>query len=389
MAWDASFFITLAGVLGRYVCMDGPTERRQRLDFARILVEISEPILEPLKMDVRINGVIKQITVEKEMSSYHDTAVAGKTTEKTQAKEDDSDSSSEDHWYQEENLQLSQEENHDDVVLSGCPEQVLGEHEITTAEDIMDSETPEREKIGATPAEADEAEVNGEENQDRALTVPSMDANQLRNFENSQVWQLQMINGRFEFSNGGWRVEIPNNGSKVSFNGAPFLLGSTFYKNKHLVGPEDFSQLRAHCEPSAVAVGVEAQQAITHQILETQSGSDLEDQEFQFSDSQVVNVDRKRRGRKKILRHEQHRTQDSVVFPQNRKRGRPRGSKNKPQRVEENRRGHTSDDGVGVETRAQRVWRLGKKLGLVFSGSEEVMLRGLEAQINVNHPQLA
>lgn len=69
------------------------------------------------------------------------------------------------------------------------------------------------------------------------------------------------------------------------------------------------------------------------------------------------------------------------------KKGRPKGSKNKPLAVPHDfLEPVTGED--GVTTRAQRAWLVGKQLGLKPRGSEALMLRGLEAQIRENHPHL-
>ncbi|XP_057446284.1 uncharacterized protein LOC130738335 [Lotus japonicus] len=68
-------------------------------------------------------------------------------------------------------------------------------------------------------------------------------------------------------------------------------------------------------------------------------------------------------------------------------RGRPRGSKNKPQSLPAGFLEPVAGED-GVSTRAQRAWLIGKQLGLKPRGSEALMLRGLEAQIRENHPHL-
>lgn len=82
-----------------------------------------------------------------------------------------------------------------------------------------------------------------------------------------------------------------------------------------------------------------------------------------------------------------------VVSPQttssgkNSQRGRPKGSKNKPKPLPVDFLEPVQGED-GVTTRAQRTWLIGKQLGLKPRGSEALMIKGLEAQIRLNHPHL-
>lgn len=72
------------------------------------------------------------------------------------------------------------------------------------------------------------------------------------------------------------------------------------------------------------------------------------------------------------------------------KRGRPKGSKNKPKAAVTPNYVWSEDEGLNVDlqTRAKETWLLGKELGLVFRGDEEVAIQGLRDQIARNHPHL-
>lgn len=71
------------------------------------------------------------------------------------------------------------------------------------------------------------------------------------------------------------------------------------------------------------------------------------------------------------------------------KRGRPRGSKNKVKQLEIPASFSSDDfDGEDVASRARQIWRVGKQVGVVFEGDEEVIIQRLEKQVRANHPNL-
>lgn len=69
-------------------------------------------------------------------------------------------------------------------------------------------------------------------------------------------------------------------------------------------------------------------------------------------------------------------------------RGQPKGSKNKPKPLPFDFL-EPVQGGDGVTTCAQRTWLVGKQLGLKPRGLEALMIKGLEAQIRINHPHLS
>lgn len=72
------------------------------------------------------------------------------------------------------------------------------------------------------------------------------------------------------------------------------------------------------------------------------------------------------------------------------KRGRPKGSKNKSKVVLEVP-AYCSDGEIGEEgasSWARSVWKVGKELGVVYNGDDDVMISRLEDQVRFNHPEL-
>lgn len=105
---------------------------------------------------------------------------------------------------------------------------------------------------------------------------------------------------------------------------------------------------------------------------------------------ELITVDQRERKKrsKKIQRTKAREPEERKV---KRKRGRPKGSKNKPKVAVTPEFAWDDDDGfvLDLKTRAKETWQLGKELGLVFRGDEEVAIQGLQDQIAKNHPHLA
>lgn len=71
-AWNFRFFSALGNLLGKYVCMDTITASKQRMDFARVLVETSYPLIAQQYMDCNVEGTVCRVLLEKEVATYHD-----------------------------------------------------------------------------------------------------------------------------------------------------------------------------------------------------------------------------------------------------------------------------------------------------------------------------
>ncbi|XP_057445503.1 uncharacterized protein LOC130737693 [Lotus japonicus] len=118
---------------------------------------------------------------------------------------------------------------------------------------------------------------------------------------------------------------------------------------------------------------------------------ETEFEERVYSDDAILAAVKQRRGRNKggIPGGTRGRKLDGKSRA---KRGRPKGSKNKPkkQRVEEEVHAWSDEDsgGEGISSRARQTWRLAKRLGVVYNGADEEMIRRLEIQIRENHPNL-
>lgn len=65
-AWGEDFLRTIVSSVGRYVCVDFPTVKKQRLDVARILVQVSSAGAISKLINVRINGVVFSIKLVEE-----------------------------------------------------------------------------------------------------------------------------------------------------------------------------------------------------------------------------------------------------------------------------------------------------------------------------------
>ncbi|XP_057432667.1 uncharacterized protein LOC130725458 [Lotus japonicus] len=71
-AWNHSFFVAIGNTLGHFVCVDGITARKERLDFGRLLVITANPLIEQHIVVAKIDGECCEVMVEKEMSKYQD-----------------------------------------------------------------------------------------------------------------------------------------------------------------------------------------------------------------------------------------------------------------------------------------------------------------------------
>lgn len=53
-AWNTRFFSIIGNSLGNFICIDGITSRKERLDFARLLIDTTNPIFEQQFMDITL-----------------------------------------------------------------------------------------------------------------------------------------------------------------------------------------------------------------------------------------------------------------------------------------------------------------------------------------------
>lgn len=68
-AWNTRFFETVGNDLGHFVCVDGITSRRERLDYERVLVDAPNPLIEQQYMDIDVYGTVYCVLVEKRGSN--------------------------------------------------------------------------------------------------------------------------------------------------------------------------------------------------------------------------------------------------------------------------------------------------------------------------------
>lgn len=156
----------------------------------------------------------------------------------------------------------------------------------------------------------------------------------------------------------------------------PTVVESITAENKKLVGTRDLEVIGD-------------QENGMEDILDKRSVQSVaveEDQDILLADLRTANRERKKYSRKK---QNNKRVGDQEGKSKG-KRGRPKGSKNKPKGVlvADVNWSVGADCMMDLETRTNETWLLGKELGLVYKGDEEVAIQGLREQIKNNHSSL-
>lgn len=67
-----TIFLAIDNTIGKFIFVDNITSKKERFDFARLLVNIMTLLIEQQVMNVNIEGTIHQILVKKEISVYQD-----------------------------------------------------------------------------------------------------------------------------------------------------------------------------------------------------------------------------------------------------------------------------------------------------------------------------
>lgn len=116
------------------------------------------------------------------------------------------------------------------------------------------------------------------------------------------------------------------------------------------------------------------------------SGFGLIGDDENFTEDQILSRVIRRRGRKKVAKAADKRKGTVHVNTQV-KRGRPRGSRNKPKQ-EANMPPRTQEDAGVVNSMAwaQQAWNLSKQFGVVYDGDDGEIVSKLAVQVRKNHP---
>lgn len=113
----------------------------------------------------------------------------------------------------------------------------------------------------------------------------------------------------------------------------------------------------------------------------------LGDDSFYSEDDILKRVNR-RRGRKKVV-HTVSKRKGAEGEIKHGRRGRPKGSRNKPKTEAISPLRSQADTGIVTASAwAERAWILSKKLGVEFDGDDGVIVKQLAVQVRQNHPNL-
>ncbi|XP_057445855.1 uncharacterized protein LOC130737999 [Lotus japonicus] len=456
--WNTSFFCTVANLFGKYVCVDSITSRKDRLDFARVLVDTTQPLIDQQYLDVNFDGKVCQVLVEKELSVYHDWTGLRQTQKPKALSSTDSEAEAHEgddveveNWVSENTPAGSRV-----AVATGSglePETVdlggatalmreLIEAGYTSTELIRwlhctaifgGNGAPKEERF---PCDSEQhllsAKIRKNLNEDGEIFGPQKDHPEKKgggvsHERQKQMWafpkptcvgvgaeqkQNQSLGEKGGDSSNtqqkatvsgpvtkiGWILQNPLcgfRGSLCELKGLARLRVSLLMGKHIAIGDgvkEEFTRSMGDYEEDGP--GHEGVRVGLGKVPEDTKKSvidDIETANENYADIEealeirVYQKKNKKRGGSVSEAATSHRESKPRA-----KRGRPKGSKNRS-KVQTELGAICSGDEIGEETVASwasNVWRVGKEVGVVFRGNEDLALARLQDQVRINHPDL-